>query len=111
VLPNFYNFVTTNVNDLEIFLAVIHFYVLQAVIYTDLNCFILYQRLDKEWTSLTSLVTHHTVMRELLPCPLRLPRTANNPAFNDDEKSCEQEEDEDYQRLADFSHMMQDLKM
>lgn len=74
-------------------------------------CYLLFQGLDKEWSSLTALVTHHSVMRELLPCALRLPRIANNPAFNDEEKTCEQEEDEDYQRLADFSHMMQDLKM
>ncbi|CAG5116505.1 unnamed protein product [Candidula unifasciata] len=30
--------------------------------------------LDKEWSSLTALVTHHTVLRELLPCTLRPPK-------------------------------------
>jgi len=29
--------------------------------------------MSKEWNSLTALVTHHTVMRELLPCLLVLP--------------------------------------
>ncbi|XP_049870160.1 EGFR adapter protein-like isoform X2 [Pectinophora gossypiella] len=32
----------------------------------------------KEFTSLTALVTHHSVMPELLPVPLRLARTATN---------------------------------
>jgi len=31
------------------------------------------QGMSKEWNSLTALVTHHTVMRELLPCLLVLP--------------------------------------
>lgn len=30
--------------------------------------------LDKEWSTLVALVTHHTVMREVLPCTLRLPK-------------------------------------
>ena len=49
-------------------------------------------------------------MPEMLPCTLRLPRNANNPAYRD----CDNgggNEDEDYQRLADFSAMMTDLKM
>jgi hypothetical protein len=32
----------------------------------------------KEWNSLSSLVTHHTVMRELLPCLLVLPQNSNS---------------------------------
>ncbi|XP_045161115.2 tensin-1-like isoform X2 [Mercenaria mercenaria] len=65
--------------------------------------------LDKEWSSLLSLVTHHTVMPEMLPCTLRLPRDTNNPAFKATDKD-EKEEDPDYQRLADFSSMMEALK-
>ena len=44
------------------------------------------QGLDKEWSTLAALVTHHTVMREMLPCTLRLPKvkasatTGNAPA-------------------------------
>ncbi|RUS74722.1 hypothetical protein EGW08_017518, partial [Elysia chlorotica] len=30
--------------------------------------------LEKEWSTLAALVTHHTVMREMLPCTLRLPK-------------------------------------
>lgn len=70
---------------------------------------ILLQGLDKEWSSLLSLVTHHTVMPEMLPCTLRLPRDTNNPAFKASDKD-EKEEDPDYQRLADFSSMMEALK-
>ncbi|XP_060595570.1 tensin-1-like isoform X2 [Ruditapes philippinarum] len=65
--------------------------------------------LDKEWSSLFSLVTHHTVMPEMLPCTLRLPRDTNNPSFKPSDKD-EKEEDPDYQRLADFSSMMEALK-
>lgn len=36
----------------------------------------LFQGLDKEWTNLSSLVVHHTIMPELLPCTLKLPRIA-----------------------------------
>lgn len=66
--------------------------------------------LDKEWSSLLSLVTHHTVMPEMLPCTLRLPRDTSNPTFKASDKD-EREEDPDYQRLADFSSMMEALKM
>jgi len=57
---------------------------------TPLSCFIIWpfelclkseflfvffvQGMAKEWNSLTALVTHHTVMRELLPCLLVMPR-------------------------------------
>ena len=67
------------------------------------------QGVDKEWPSLTALVTHHTVMPEMLPCTLRLPRNASNPAFKDCDN--EREDDDDYQRLADFTAMMHELKM
>ncbi|VDP78655.1 unnamed protein product [Schistosoma mattheei] len=105
--------------------------------------------LDKEWPSLACLVLHLTVMPEMLPCPLRLPRAAANPTFsptdhcaghNDFEKppnvtpsqfrpmcnalqrvtdtiSLDEalarltDEDEDYQRLSDFSSIMADLKL
>ena len=73
-------------------------------------CFVILQGLDKEWSSLHALVTHHTVMPEMLPCTLRLPRNSSNPAFNAEDRD-DREEDEDYQKLADFSKMMQTLKM
>ena len=60
---------------------------------------------------MTALVTHHTVMPEMLPCTLRLPRNSNNPSFKDSEDKEDREEDEDYQKLADFSKMMAHLKM
>ncbi len=50
-------------------------------------------------------------MREMLPCTLRLPRNAANPAFNAEDRDADRDEDEDYQKLADFSKMMQTLKM
>jgi hypothetical protein len=36
-----------------------------------------FKGLAKEWSSVTALITHHSVMRELLPCLLRLPRTSD----------------------------------
>lgn len=66
--------------------------------------------LDKEWPNLASLVTHHTVMREMLPCTLKLPRTSRNPSFKDSDKD-DKDEDPDYQRLSDFTTMMADLKV
>ncbi|GAB1602223.1 hypothetical protein Ahia01_000501400 [Argonauta hians] len=66
--------------------------------------------LDKEWPNLASLVTHHTVMREMLPCTLKLPRNSQNPTFKDTDKD-DKDEDPDYQRLSDFTTMMADLKM
>ncbi|BHF60197.1 Src y 2 domains [Sparganum proliferum] len=38
--------------------------------------------LDKEWPSLSCLVLHLTVMPEMLACPLRLPLSTPNPAFD-----------------------------
>ena len=66
--------------------------------------------MEKEWPDLTSLVTHHTVMSEMLPCTLRLPHKTNNPTFKDSDKD-EKEDDPDYQRLSDFTTMMGDMKM
>ncbi|CAH8519024.1 unnamed protein product [Schistosoma rodhaini] len=105
--------------------------------------------LDKEWPSLACLVLHLTVMPEMLPCPLRLPRAAANPIFSptdhcvghddfekppnvtpsqfrpmfnalqrvtdtislDEALARLTDEDEDYQRLSDFSSIMADLKL
>ena len=116
------------------------------------------QGLDKEWPSLHSLVVHLTVMPEMLPCPLKVPRRACNPGFQTNaheeiratgaglgslldsseahsrEKALVQPqnprgvatndfiitgldveridvEDEDYQRLSDFSSIMADLRV
>ncbi|CAH8839503.1 unnamed protein product [Trichobilharzia szidati] len=106
--------------------------------------------LDKEWPSLACLVLHLTVMPEMLPCPLRLPRATANPTFSpvdhcgntdfekppnvtpshfrpmggnsalhrgtdtislDEALARMTDEDEDYQRLSDFSSIMADLKL
>ncbi|CAH8455589.1 unnamed protein product [Schistosoma turkestanicum] len=37
--------------------------------------------LDKEWPSLQALITHLTVIPEMLPCPLKLPQYTTNPIF------------------------------
>ncbi|KAH3817308.1 hypothetical protein DPMN_118841, partial [Dreissena polymorpha] len=65
--------------------------------------------LDKEWSNVVSLVTHHSIMAEMLPCTLKVPRDTTNPAFKNCDKD-DKEEDPDYQRLADFSSMMEALK-
>ncbi|KAH9284556.1 Tensin-4 [Echinococcus granulosus] len=89
--------------------------------------------LDKEWPSLEALITHLTVMPEMLPCPLRLPpaahsggvgsnhHQASNPTFTEEEEEEEGEGAtgalgmvekgyEEYQRLSDFSSMLADMQ-
>ncbi|XP_015121362.1 tensin-1 isoform X2 [Diachasma alloeum] len=66
----------------------------------------------KEFTTLTALITHHSVMPELLPCPLSLSRY--NPSFlkTDSTKDfADINSDPDYHTLADFRKMMADLNV
>ncbi|XP_076297510.1 uncharacterized protein LOC143217291 isoform X4 [Lasioglossum baleicum] len=66
----------------------------------------------KEFTTLTALITHHSVMPELLPCPLSLSRY--NPSFvkSDSNKDfADIDSDPDYNTLADFRKMMADLNV
>ncbi|XP_046405724.1 tensin-1-like [Ischnura elegans] len=66
----------------------------------------------KEFSSLTSLITHHSVMPELLPCPLSLSRY--NPSFINSDSSrdfADIDSDPDYNTLADFRKMMADLNV
>lgn len=66
----------------------------------------------KEFLTLTSLITHHSVMPELLPCPLSLSRY--NPSFakSDSKRDfADIDLDPDYNTLADFRKMMADLNV
>ncbi|KAK5649529.1 hypothetical protein RI129_000558 [Pyrocoelia pectoralis] len=66
----------------------------------------------KEFSTLTSLITHHSVMPELLPCPLSLSRY--NPSFvkSDSRRDfADIDLDPDYNTLADFRKMMADLNI
>ncbi|XP_071442658.1 tensin-1-like [Hetaerina americana] len=66
----------------------------------------------KEFSTLTSLITHHSVMPELLPCPLSLSRY--NPSFINSDSSrdfADIDSDPDYNTLADFRKMMADLNV
>ncbi|XP_024871736.1 tensin-1-like isoform X1 [Temnothorax curvispinosus] len=66
----------------------------------------------KEFTTLTALITHHSVMPELLPCPLSLSRY--NPSFVKTDSSkdfADIDSDPDYNTLADFRKMMADLNV
>ncbi|KAI8795677.1 hypothetical protein BgiMline_029350 [Biomphalaria glabrata] len=73
--------------------------------------------LDKEWSTLTALVTHHTVMREMLPCTLKLPKVKGQvtqgvrPADcgNSDERASL--EGDNYHQLGDVAGLMGQLKM
>ena len=65
------------------------------------------QGLNKEWTSLTQLVTHHTVMPEMLPCTLRLPTNSANPLYRDSDAA----ETDNYQKITDFSGMLEDMQL
>lgn len=72
----------------------------------------LLQGFTKEFTTLTALITHHSVMPELLPCPLSLSRY--NPSFvkSDSNKDfADIDSDPDYNTLADFRKMMADLNV
>ncbi|VDP41282.1 unnamed protein product [Schistosoma margrebowiei] len=40
-----------------------------------------FKGLNKEWPSLQALVTHMTSIRDMLPCPLKLPQYTTNPIF------------------------------
>ncbi|KAJ8985087.1 hypothetical protein NQ317_019772, partial [Molorchus minor] len=66
----------------------------------------------KEFTSLTSLITHHSVMPELLPCPLSLSRYHPSFVKSDSKKDfADIDLDPDYNTLADFRKMMADLNV
>ena len=63
-----------------------------------LTYFLTFQGCQKQFPTITSLLVHHSVMPEMLPCPLLLNRY-NNPAFNDttsDEPLGELDEDDNY---------------
>ncbi|XP_044726847.1 tensin-4-like, partial [Chrysoperla carnea] len=63
----------------------------------------------KEFTTLTALITHHSVMPELLPCPLSLSRFNPNFAKSDSNRDfADIDSDPDYNTLADFRKMMSD---
>lgn len=66
----------------------------------------------KEFTSLTSLITHHSVMPELLPCPLSLSRYHPSFVKSDSKRDfADIDLDPDYNTLADFRKMMADLNV
>ena len=52
-------------------------------------------------SSLTALITHHSIMPELLPMTLNIHR--HNPSFSDT--------DPDYASLQDFTQLMKDMKL
>ena len=55
----------------------------------------------KVHSSLTALITHHSIMPELLPVTLNIHR--HNPSFSD--------LDHDYASLQDFTQLMKDMKI
>ncbi|KAL5291016.1 hypothetical protein ACFFRR_010432 [Megaselia abdita] len=63
----------------------------------------------KEFTSLRALITHHSVMPELLPVPLSLPRpaTPNNRRMSSSDDG--KDDDGMYGSLNDFRKMMSNL--
>ncbi|CAH1173638.1 unnamed protein product [Phaedon cochleariae] len=64
----------------------------------------------KEFISLTSLITHHSVMPELLPCPLSLSRYLPNFAKSDSKRDfADIDLDPDYNCFTDFRKMMADI--
>lgn len=75
------------------------------------SCFIC-QGFTKEFPCLTSLITHHSVMPELLPCPLSLARY--NPSFTTTDSSkdfAEIDADPDYNTLSDFRKILADCEV
>lgn len=74
--------------------------------------YFLLQGFTKEFTSLTSLITHHSVMPELLPCPLSLSRYHPSFVKSDSRRDfADIDLDPDYNTLADFRKMMADLNI
>lgn len=73
--------------------------------------FLFFQGFTKEFGTLTALITHHSVMPELLPCPLSLSRY--NPSFkkHDSEDMVDIDEDPDYNLLSDFRKMLADINV
>lgn len=66
----------------------------------------------KEFSTLTALITHHSVMPELLPCTLSLNRY--KPTYIKTDSSSDFADinsDPDYNTLADFRKMMADLNV
>jgi tensin len=63
------------------------------------SVFSLIQGFLKVHRSLTALITHHSIMPELLPVPLNIHR--HNPSFSD--------MDHDYAALQDYTQLMRDL--
>ncbi|XP_065078421.1 EGFR adapter protein-like [Ochlerotatus camptorhynchus] len=60
----------------------------------------------KEFSSLRALITHHSVMPEMLPVPLSLPRPQNIPI------KCKRVDDYDsYSTLHEFSKLFSDLDL
>jgi tensin len=72
-------------------------------------CSLVLQGFTKEFSSMMALITHHSVMPELLPCPLSLSRY--NPSFARPAAAAADtaEADPDYNTLADFRRMMSEL--
>lgn len=78
----------------------------------DIQYVCLFQGFTKEFTSLTSLITHHSVMPELLPCPLSLSRYHPSFVKSDSRRDfADIDLDPDYNTLADFRKMMADLNI
>lgn len=68
-----------------------------------------FQGFTKEFTTLTSLITHHSVMPELLPCPLSLSRyNSTFQRHGSAEDMVDIDDDPDYTMLSDFRKMMAD---
>ena len=65
------------------------------------------QGLDKEWSTLPALVTHHTVMREMLPCTLKLPKVKNQYLLGSQDAAGE----DNYHQLSEVSGFIGKLKM
>ena len=63
------------------------------------------QGFTKEFTSMKSLITHHSIMPEFLPCPLNLNSYNNADSFEDHFYSLEQ----DYCSFEDVQQMLTNL--
>ncbi|XP_052122769.1 tensin-4-like isoform X2 [Frankliniella occidentalis] len=66
----------------------------------------------KEFSTLLALITHHSVMPELLPVPLALSRKHVNTSRTDSSRDfADVDTDPDYNTLADFRKIMADLNV
>jgi hypothetical protein len=64
--------------------------------------------LEKEWSGLDSMVTHHSVMQEMLPCTLQL---SSDSLSEKEEDEDDEDDEEERDELSDEDNNQTDSAM